>query len=503
MELEAAHDSRRRVATPLLAWLLLALSAATCVLWFVHALGYWEDDAWIHLEFARSLATGHGFSFNGHVVYGDTSPLWVFLLVAFHAAIPSWMAAGKTLTAVAAVFAAAGVFFFSRSLVREKLAPADADIFAATMVLIFVANPYFDFWAFSGMEAVAAAGLVCWGVLTTLRTPIEPTRFLAGALAAGLAPVLRPEMSFFTVLLGLVLLQRWFTLPTRRWGLLLSGLVLSAAPAIAWASFALHTFGRVVPNTNAAKRAPPYMSVVMRLLKVYGLGFPVLLIGVLLLAVWLLWYVLRGRSAGAVLRAQSLPAAGWLLFVWTAIDCVFYVVDHTYVQTRYIFVTAPALTIVMLAIAAQYWPTIYRALIAATVIFSLVLGGLSTWPLIRGKVENIRVKAELVEFLRTLPPDAPIALYSIGEVGFLSQHPLIDTGGITRPGIIPLLSDSTEDRRTAWIRSQGGKYEVIDHSPGPGATLVWSREIPSESWSLHMHSEQDADRFMVWKLANP
>jgi hypothetical protein len=486
-----------------LAWLLLALSTGICVVWFIHALGYWEDDAWIHLEFARSLAAGHGFSFNGHLVYGDTSPLWVFLLVAFHMVIPGWMAAGKTLTVVAAIFAVAGVFFFSRGLARETLAPADADIFAATMVLVFVANPYFDFWAFSGMEAVAAAGLVCWGMLATLRTPITPARFLAGALAAGLAPVLRPEMGFFTVLLGLVLLQRWFTMPARRWGLLLSGLVLSAAPAVAWASYAVHTFGRVVPNTNAAKRAAPHASVVLRLLQVYSLGFPVVLLGLLLLAVWLLWYLLRGRRGGAVLSARVLPAAGWLLFVWTAIDCVFYTVDHTYVQTRYIFVTAPALTLVMLAITVQYWPAIYRALVAVTVIFSVVLGGLSTWPLIRGKVENIRVKAELVEFLRTLPPDAPIALYSIGEVGFLSEHPLIDTGGITRPGIIPLFYDATEDRRTAWIYSQGGKYEVIDHSPGPGATLVWSHEIPSESWSLRVHAKHDPDRLMVWKLPNP
>ena len=53
--------------------ILLAVTGAWTVLWFLHTLGYWEDDAYIHLEFARSLARGRGFSFNGHVVYGDTS----------------------------------------------------------------------------------------------------------------------------------------------------------------------------------------------------------------------------------------------------------------------------------------------------------------------------------------------------------------------------------------------------------------------------------------------
>ena len=42
--MEAVPDSRRG-PMPTLAWLLLALSAGICVLWFVHALGYWEDDA--------------------------------------------------------------------------------------------------------------------------------------------------------------------------------------------------------------------------------------------------------------------------------------------------------------------------------------------------------------------------------------------------------------------------------------------------------------------------
>ena len=83
--------------------MLLGLSAAWCVLWFLHARGFWEDDSWIHLEFARSLARGQGWSFNGHVVYGDTSPLWVGLLDLFHVALPDWMVAGKTLTVVSAV----------------------------------------------------------------------------------------------------------------------------------------------------------------------------------------------------------------------------------------------------------------------------------------------------------------------------------------------------------------------------------------------------------------
>ena len=46
------------MSLPPLAVALLALSTVIVVLWFLAARGYWEDDAYIHLEFARSLAAG-------------------------------------------------------------------------------------------------------------------------------------------------------------------------------------------------------------------------------------------------------------------------------------------------------------------------------------------------------------------------------------------------------------------------------------------------------------
>src|ERR1700722_8939359 len=108
-----AHD---RPAYSLGSKLLLACTALWCLYWFLHARGYWEDDAYIHLEFARSLAAGRGFSFNGHVVAGDTAPLWVFLLAGMHAFVPDWLAAGKALTVLGAVFGLAGIYAFARSL---------------------------------------------------------------------------------------------------------------------------------------------------------------------------------------------------------------------------------------------------------------------------------------------------------------------------------------------------------------------------------------------------
>ncbi len=496
--------------------LLLTLTAAIATAWFVAALGYWEDDAYIHLEFARSLASGHGFSFNGHLVYGDTSPLWVWLLVAFHAVIPDWMAAGKTLTAVAAIFALTGIFAFARSLVREHLAPDQANLFAALMVLVAVTNPYFGYWAFSGMEALAAAGLACWAATCVSTRPITTMRLLAGALAAGLAPLLRPEMLFFTALLGLILLYRattpgappatalglgWVRRLYRLSLLLTPYSLLLALPSVTWALYALHTFGTILPNTNAAKRAAPHDAVLPRLLNIYLSGFPVILLCGFLLLLW--WFTTRRRNA----KQTRLLATRYSLLpiLWAAINALFYIADHTFVQTRYIFVTAPALTVALLAVArlnwsAGKWHRAYTALIAFALVFGASISLLATRPLIHNKVLVDRVYVELADYLRTLPPDAPVAHYSIGEAAFLSQHPLIDTGGITRPGILPYLNDPNDTRRQAWVLAQGAQYEVADHAPVPGSTLLWSRNLPTTGWYLNPRRYNGHELIQVWKL---
>ena len=487
------------MSLPPLAVALLALSTVIVVLWFLAARGYWEDDAYIHLEFARSLAAGRGFSFNGHIVYGDTSPLWVWLLVAFHAVIPDWLAAGKALTACAAVFALSGAFVYARTLVRHALAPQATNLFAATMVLVFVTLPYFGYWAFSGMEALAAAGLACWGAAALATKPITPARLALAALAAGLAPLLRPEMAFFTVLLGLVLLQRWSKMPDRSLSVLAAALLLACAPGLAWGMYAVRTFGSLLPNTNAAKRAAPGDSVLSRLAHIYGFGFPVVWLGLLFIVGYLLWSGLRRRSNPKPLWS-ALPAGGWLLFVWTAINCIFYVANHTFVQTRYLFVTAPVLTLALLALLANRWPRAYRSLLAFALVYGTWMSVMATRPLVRNKVRIDAIYAELAAQLRALPPDAPVATYSIGEAAFLGEHPLVDIGGITRPGAIPYLWDAGDDRRTAWIYTQGAQYEIIDHAPLPGATLLWSHNVPLTGWYFHPGMYGRTEGLQLWKL---
>ena len=117
MPLDTTSSSAKSPRSPsALPSLLLTVSVLWCVYWFFHAWHYWEDDAYIHLEFARSVAACQGFAFNGHVVAGDTAPLWVLLLAAVHLLIPNWLVAGKVLTILGAIFGFSGIYAFARRI---------------------------------------------------------------------------------------------------------------------------------------------------------------------------------------------------------------------------------------------------------------------------------------------------------------------------------------------------------------------------------------------------
>jgi len=531
---QAQHRSAVRSVTTSL---LLALTALWCAYWFLHSRGYWEDDAYIHLEFARSFATGHGFAFNGVVVAGDTAPLWVLLLAATHTLIPNWLAAGKLLTALGALFGLSGTYAFARRLASSLLSASDAQVFSAAVVLLVAVNPYTCYWIFSGMEPIAAAGLACWAVLAATRASPSAQSFLVACLLTGLGPLLRPEMLLLAALLLLPLLHQWRRIPTApgaKAALFVAGLLLLAGPLLLWSLYSLHAFGHLLPNTNAAKRAGAGQSILLRLLQVYALGLPVFVVallagvygvlrlGSLRLGIW--------RSACSAFRDYSrpqldspledapdfvssqddivssrqrvsvFPLAGWLFLAWAAITIFFYIANHTYVQSRYVLLTAPGLMAIVLALILFVWPRAGRGLFGCALIWSVAMSIGVVRPFLRNKEINCQTSRDMALFIRDrIPANAPVAVYSIGEIAFVSQHPIVDIGGITRPGAVPYLNAPPGDL-LRWARSQGAQYDIADKPPEAGATSVFTIDAPFVGWTLHASRYSTAASVSLWKL---
>ena len=198
------------------------------------ASGFPLDDAWIHLQFARNLAEGAGFSFNpGAPVAGSTAPLWTLLLAAGAAAFSPSLGMAKAF----GVAATLGAAILTR---RAALAwGARADVALVAAVALLWTGPV-AWGALSGMEVALAAFLVAAALLAHAHD-----RLLVSSACAALAVLARPEA--FLLIPLLVLARRLTLRRAAAFGLVT---VMAVAPA---ALFSLWTVGTLYPATAAAK----------------------------------------------------------------------------------------------------------------------------------------------------------------------------------------------------------------------------------------------------------
>lgn len=465
--------------------LVLAV-AALC--WLVFSYGYIEDDAFIHLEFARSLAEGHGFSFNGRVVNGDTAPLWVVLLTAVHTIGFAWIAAAKILCGIGVLVALWGVWCVA-SDISGATVPRQRYL-AAAAILLTAFNPYFVHWSFSGMESVTALGVSLWAIWTVFSSmPPNWARLAIGAILLSIAPLLRPELLLLSAVGGTVLLYRAWALPAtraRRAIAVMSLAIAMAFPIILWSAYAFGSFGSIVPNTNAAKRSGDLIAVATKLTSVYLVGFagPIAIM----------------PFVGKRLLRPAVPAAIWVLLLWPVACVAFYIADHTAVQTRYCLLSMPSLTIpVIWLLEESAGPILARGVVAAMIICNLGVLTAIVYPHVENKIELVKTLSIADAYIRdNLPPEAPIAAYAIGQLAFESRHPLIDISGITRPGVLPYMGDLPATIR--WAKYQGAKFYIGGDSPEPTAVRVYSYPMPFLGWSFR-HANYDTSTEMgIYRL---
>ena len=175
-------------------------------------------DAFIHFVFARGIALGEPFTYNGIFSAGSTSPLWSALLA------PLWWRAGEAVIPGSQVMAGGCVgmaVVLLYGLVRRITGSRSVGLLAAGLLAV---NGYLSWWAAKGMETPLALCLdiVCvWlyvrvvsissvsstrGVGVTLRV----ARLLELGVVLGLAILVRPEGWLLGLLLGVCLVVVWW-----------------------------------------------------------------------------------------------------------------------------------------------------------------------------------------------------------------------------------------------------------------------------------------------------
>ena len=451
----------------------MVFAAATAGAWLIYSYGYIEDDAFIHLEFARSVSEGRGFSFNGQHVNGDTAPLWVLLLTAIHAVGFGWIAAAKTLAGIGVFSTMSAVWCICLDLAGKGAEHRYLPIFG---LLVTSLNPYFVHWSFAGMEAVTALGISIWAIWAAFpANGMTWPRLWTGVSAVSLAPLLRPELVFLVAITGPALLYRgWRLSANSSTGQRLFVFVLLAAamaiPTLLWCAYAFHAFGSLVPTTNAAKRGGDFIAVAKQLVGVYLVGFATILAAFPLV-------VKR-------LRRPGIPAALWILLLWPLACAAFYLIDRTAVQTRYCLLSMPSLAIAVLWLLEESVPRVWaNRVVAVMVAVSMATVALIVFPHVTNKVKLVKNVSAAAQFIRNnLPANAPVAVYSIGQFAFDGRHPLIDIGGITRPDVLPILGDLPATIR--WAKAQGARYYIGGDPPEPDAVTVYSFAEPFVGWTF-------------------
>ncbi|MCC7262928.1 MAG: hypothetical protein IT369_10440 [Candidatus Latescibacteria bacterium] len=446
--------SWRRSEAALLA--LAVLAAAGLFLWQEQVLaGRWGfplDDAWIHLQFARNLVEGQGFSFNpGEVVSASTAPLWTLALALLYWLPFEVVWSAKALGVILLWLAGLLTARLGRSLDLERG-------WALAGGLVVVLTPRLVWGSLSGMEVLLYTALSLYGCCRHLET-LEGAPCPRGTAALALAALARPEC---LLLFPLVLVDRWrlgHPLPWKHlW--LYAGLL---APFVA---FNLQTLGKPLPNTFYAKVGP------------YGLTGALAAGDWLRVAKTMLYYpLLQARELVAfsaennlvlaclvplglvaVLRRRS---ASWLLLLVVVSFPLFRGMlapfkGALFQHGRYAAHLIPLLT--LLGLLGLHWAwellaegrdfAVWRRLqrwgrpAIWGLVFLQLLVGLPGYAQLYGwNVTNIEdMQVSMGRWLaRNTPAEALIASHDVGAIAYFSRRRVLDTTGLVTPGALAYL----------------------------------------------------------------
>lgn len=450
---DPASDSSRR--TP--RWLIPAAAAACLVylaaeLFLVGRLGFPLDDSWIHLQFARNLAAGHGLSYNpGELVTGSTAPLWTALLAPLFL-LPGNVVAWTKLLGIA--FHLAGVAVAWR-LGRELGLGRGLAGLAAALILT---TSWLVWSALSGMEIPLFIFLSLSGILLHVRERERPERPPLAVPVLAVAALARPEGLLLVVLAlfdRLLVFEReeedgplLWRRPSLRpviLGALLAVLTL-AGPVLfyRWAG------GSFLPTTFGAKggdlrRLVPNLSYVHTVLGVWFRSQPFL-------------SLLAGAGVVTLLaRLGTRRDRGLLLALWLiGLPLAYSMMAPSPTKLmgnfgRYYF---PHLPVVILLGALGLEPAA-RALgprprgqgrgarVPLGALLAAVILATALWGFAQGAVRYARNVANVEDsdvkialWLRDrVPPHALLAVNDIGAIKFLLPNPVLDLAGIANPEI--------------------------------------------------------------------
>ena len=419
----------------------------------ITAPGFPLDDTWIHLQFARNVAEGHGFSFNAGVPSsGSTAPLWTLVL-----AVPLALGVGPVLSAkllgvgllvVAALAAAALTCRLSGS--------AWAGLLCGVSVAI---TPRMAWAGLSGMEVPLYASLVTLAMLMYVRAIDAGSTAGGWAAVAGLAGWARPE----TFVAGGLLACAWMAGPARAAGAwrLAAGWwrppALFAAVTAGFFAFNLAHGGRPLPNTFYAKHYGMGTAASLAEGRMWDALFDAMRYPVNMLGDSIRWQAshdgllfgaaLVGALALAGALGRAAPAGGRALLAVLVLSPVakglvapqppLLVHDGRYVAHLLVLglVVCACGVAALSRMARPRWLVPAAAIAGLAQIGGATVGALYTYADEVRNINDLQVRTGRWLEAHTAP-DARVATNDIGAIAFFSRRFILDTEGLVTPDAI-------------------------------------------------------------------
>lgn len=454
-------------------------------------LGFPLDDSWIHLQFARNLASGRGFSYSDERwVSGSTAPLWTLLESILFRVAPNPILVGKVLGIVVSI----GAVMAAARLARAVSGHPFAGLAAACVVALLPAAAW---GAVSGMELPLSTLLVLLGaslVLEAIQTRREPNRGMAVLAFACLA---RPEN---LVVFGLT--AAWAAsraeqprLMARRGVIAAALLALVMAP---WVVFSYSTVGRPLPTTFYAKSGPGLVralergDVVMARTAVvtHGGGGVSGFARTVVDQQSVVSLLAAGGLAWALWRRR--PGAGWLALILVATPFAMGLIAPQRVKPDNFRYVSQLLAVVGV-LAAAGLSAVHRSLPRLAVAMLIVACALLTALSFR-KAADYALSVRNIEELHVtmgrwvaahVPEGALVAGNDVGALAYFGNHRILDLEGLVSPEVLRF-RDGQANRGLRTVMDRKPDYLVISPS--------WYPDIVADVQSfpeLHRHAIRD------------
>ena len=428
------------------------LPAIGLFLWYEHVLaggwGFPLDDSWIHLQFARNLSRGDGFSFNpGEPMSASTAPLWTLVLTLLYIFPWSVLLSAKVLGLL---------LLWATGWMTALLAwRCGLDRFSAIGTGLAVGlTPRLVWGSLSGMEITLFTALALAGIFLHIRALDQGPSTWSTALFA-FAALARPECG---LVFPLAVADAWLRQGNlqQTWSRYWKQLLLFGALLMPFAAFNLATIGKLLPNTYYAKVGPYGLSGALQELDLELIArtlfyYPVLqaqelvrfavennVVLALAAPLGLVW-CLRGEGRDFRLMALALIAYPLLRGLLAPYK------GATFQHGRYAAHLVPLIALLGIVGLRQVQQTMgwegrrrYTALLWVGVLIT-VPGPLLKYAQTYGwDVQNINhMQVEAGHWLaQNTPPESVVATHDIGAIGYFSQRYLVDTAGLITPAVL-------------------------------------------------------------------